>query len=75
MNRRRLLSALVTATVALVAPDIALAGQLHRFRVRLKTNGKSIIGTTVEARDQFEAIRTAQKRYPDSTILNVTPER
>ena len=74
MNRRRLLSALVTATVALVAPDIASAGRLRRFRVRLKTKGKSIISTTVEARDPFEDIRKAQKRYPDRTILNVTPE-
>jgi hypothetical protein len=64
----------VAATVALVAPAIPSAGRLLRFRVRLKTKVESITGTTVEAHDPVEAIRKAQKRYPDSSILNVTPE-
>ena len=52
-------------------PALAQSGKLRKFRVRIKT--KSIIGTTIEARDQYEAVVKINKRYPGCTILNLKP--
>ncbi len=74
MTRRTLFTALLTAMSGAVAAVSARSVKLRRFRIRLKTRGGSIIGTTIEARDQFEAVAKAQKRYPGCTILSVQPE-
>jgi hypothetical protein len=71
MNRRTLL----TALVGIAPPLFAQWDKSHRFRVRVRTRSKSIIGTTIEARDQYEAVIKVQKRYPGSTILNLKPDR
>ena len=42
----------------------AQSGKLQGFRVRLKTRSKSVVGTTIEARDQYEAVVKLQRRYP-----------
>ena len=75
MNRRTLLAALLTMVVGFTRPVHAQSGKLREFRARLRTRSKSIVGTTVEARDQYEAVVKLQRRYPGSTILNLKPNR
>lgn len=75
MNRRTLLTALLMGGFGSVPAVLAQSGKLRGYRVRLKTKSKSIIGTTIEARDQYEAVAKTSKRYPGSTILNLKPDR
>jgi len=75
MNRRTLLTALLTAFFGAVPGVFAQSGKLRGYRVRLKTKNKSTIGTTIETRDQYEAVAKTSKRYPGSTILNLKPDR
>lgn len=73
MNRRAMLTTGLTAILGFALPVFAQSGKLREFHVRLKT--KSIIGTTIEARDQYEAVVKTDKRYPGSSILNLKPDR
>ncbi len=71
MNRRTLLTAFLPGIIGFALPALDQSGILRKFRVRLKT--KSIIGTTIEARDQYEAVVKINKPYPGCTILNLKP--
>lgn len=71
MNRRTLLTAILTTFFGFTLPVHAQSGKLREYRVRLKTKSKSVVGTTIEARDQYEAVVKLQRRYPGSTILNL----
>jgi hypothetical protein len=73
MNRRTLLTAFLPGIIGFALPALAQSGKLRRFHVRLKSKSKSIIGTTIEARDQYEAVVKINKRYPGCTILNLKP--
>ena len=75
MNRRAMLTTGLTAIFGFALPVFAQSGKLREFHVRLKTKSKSIIGTTIEARDQYEAVVKTNKRYPGSSILNLKPDR
>ena len=67
---------MLTAAIFGFAPSVlAQWGMLRRFRVRLKTKSKSVVGTKIEARDQYEAVFKINKRYPGCTILNLKPDR
>jgi hypothetical protein len=71
MNCRTLLTALLAANFGFALPALAQLGKLRKFRVRLKS--KSVVSTTIEARDQYEAVVKINKRYPGCTILNLKP--
>jgi len=71
MNRRTLLTAFLPGIIGFALPALAQSGKLRKFRVRIKT--KSIIGTTIESRDQYEAVVKINKPYPGCTILNLKP--
>jgi len=75
MNRRTLLTAFLPGIIGFALPALAQSGKPRRFHVRLKSKSKSksIIGTTIEARDQYEAVVRINKRYPGCTILNLKP--
>jgi hypothetical protein len=75
MNRRAMMTTGLTAFFGFALPVLAQSGKLRQFHVRLKTKSKSIIGTTIEARDQNEAVVKTNKRYPGSSILNLKPDR
>jgi len=73
MNRRTLLAAFLTGIIGFPLPALAQSGKLRRFQVRIKTKSKSVVNTTIEARDKYEAVVKINKRYPGSTILNLKP--
>lgn len=75
MNRRNLLTTILITFFGFTPRVHAQSGKLQEFRARLKTRSKSLVGTTVEARDQYEAVVRLQRRYPGSTILNLKPDR
>jgi len=56
MNRRTVLTAFLPGIIGFALPALARSGKLRRFRVRLKTKRKSVVGTTIEAREQYEAV-------------------
>lgn len=73
MTRRGVLTTALALMCGLVSPVSSVAAKLHKYRARIKTKGGSIIGTTVEARDEYEAVAKIKKRYPGCTILNLKP--
>lgn len=75
MNRRTLVAAFLMTTFGFALPALAQSGKLRRFRIRLRTKGKSVVNTTIEARDQYEAVIKVNRRYPGCTILNLKPGR
>ena len=54
MARRILVAALLTTFFGITLPVHAQTGELREFRVRLKTRSKSVVGTSIDARDQSE---------------------
>jgi hypothetical protein len=71
MNRRTLLTAFLPGIIGSALPVFAQSGKLCDFRVRLKS--KSVVSTTIVARDQYEAVVKITKRCPGCTILNLKP--
>ncbi len=70
MNRRTLLIAILTAIFGFASALLAQSGNIRGYR-----GSKGILSTTIEARDQNEAVAKTSKRYPGSTILNLKPDR
>lgn len=67
MNRRIFLSSL---TIGILTGKVyALPVKLKKYRAKIKTKNKSVIWTTVQARDEFAAKALIEKRYPGCTIL------
>ena len=62
MNRRTLLTAFLPGIIGFALPALAQSGKLRKFRVRIKT--KSVVGTTIEARDQVRSGRQDQQAIP-----------
>lgn len=64
MNRRQFL------VVCLLVPFRTR----KRYRYRLRTKGKSIIGGTINATDPEDAKNKLRKRYPDCEFLSLREE-
>jgi hypothetical protein len=66
---------LLLIAILLLVPSTSFAqqGKLKPYQFRVKTQKKSVVNTNIRARDQYEAQYKLNKRYPNSTILNLKP--
>ena len=76
MHRRQVLGLILSALV----PGVVLAddrrGPIRPWKIKYRSKPKaSIVGTTIQARNEEEAKAKLRKRFPQAIILSVDPIR